>query len=376
MHEDIQRLATNVDIKLTALHRMFEQFHQQSQLNAVNNLRDTVRSAATVISSASTAFSAEDEVSEEIREEFSDFGGWFKRETSQETLNWIYSDSREEPLFDFASHNLVSTPANSAVASQQPRAVGISGDTLILPSIEQATSPSDIREIRPELSTDASKVGKTLSPNSTASLNEERPKKPVKELPPDSPKKRRVSWFRKLSLDMKEEPGTQPKSDNKSNDKPVTLTSPSVEKLPDTFHEDRIVSLTLTKSGARGKRHIRKRLKFVLVGDGACGKTCLLIVATKGTFPEVYVPTVFENYVSFMEVKRDLYEVHLWDTAGQEDYARLRPLSYPDSQGFLICFAIDSPDSLDNVREQVYHQQTHWKVHLIYVTVVFRGSPF
>ena len=43
----------------------------------------------------------------------------------------------------------------------------------------------------------------------------------------------------------------------------------------------------------------------------------------------------------------------LWDTAGQEDYDRLRPLSYPDSHVILICFAVDSPDSLDNVQEKV-----------------------
>lgn len=43
----------------------------------------------------------------------------------------------------------------------------------------------------------------------------------------------------------------------------------------------------------------------------------------------------------------------LWDTAGQEDYDRLRPLSYPDSHVILICFAVDSPDSLENVQEKV-----------------------
>lgn len=43
---------------------------------------------------------------------------------------------------------------------------------------------------------------------------------------------------------------------------------------------------------------------------------------------------------------------------GQEDYDRLRPLSYPDSHVILICFAVDSPDSLDNVQEKVmYHVQ-------------------
>jgi Ras family protein A len=62
---------------------------------------------------------------------------------------------------------------------------------------------------------------------------------------------------------------------------------------------------------------------------------------------------VFENYVADVEVDGKHVELALWDTAGQEDYDRLRPLSYPDSHVILICFAIDSPDSLDNVQEKV-----------------------
>lgn len=94
------------------------------------------------------------------------------------------------------------------------------------------------------------------------------------------------------------------------------------------------------------------RKKLVIVGDGACGKTCLLIVFSKDQFPEVYVPTVFENYVSDIEIDGKQIELALWDTAGQEDYDRLRPLSYPDTDVILMCFAIDSPDSLENIPEK------------------------
>ncbi|KAL1781421.1 transforming [Sigmodon hispidus] len=86
------------------------------------------------------------------------------------------------------------------------------------------------------------------------------------------------------------------------------------------------------------------RKKLVIVGDGACGKTCLLIVFSKDQFPEVYVPTVFENYVADIEVDGKQVELALWDTAGQEDYDHLRPLSYPDTDVILMCFSIDSPD--------------------------------
>ncbi|KAG5886506.1 hypothetical protein JTB14_014689 [Gonioctena quinquepunctata] len=94
------------------------------------------------------------------------------------------------------------------------------------------------------------------------------------------------------------------------------------------------------------------RKKLVVVGDGACGKTSLLIVFSKDEFPEVHRPTVFENYVADIEVEGKQVELSLWDTAGQEDYDRLRPLSYPDTDVLLICFSIDSPESLENIPEK------------------------
>lgn len=86
---------------------------------------------------------------------------------------------------------------------------------------------------------------------------------------------------------------------------------------------------------------------------GLCQRSPSLSDLHDSTFNQVYVPTVFENYVADVEVDGKHVELALWDTAGQEDYDRLRPLSYPDSHVILICFAIDSPDSLDNVQEKV-----------------------
>ena len=62
-----------------------------------------------------------------------------------------------------------------------------------------------------------------------------------------------------------------------------------------------------------------------------------------------YVPTVFENNViEFNYNGRDL-ELALWDTAGQEEYKNLRPLSYDNTDVILICFSVDQPVSLQNV---------------------------
>ncbi|MEE6513019.1 hypothetical protein FKM82_020441 [Ascaphus truei] len=88
------------------------------------------------------------------------------------------------------------------------------------------------------------------------------------------------------------------------------------------------------------------RKKLVIVGDGGCGKTCLLIVFNGDEFPESRIPTVFDNYVADIEVDGKLVELALCDTAGQEDYNRLRTLSYSDTDVILMCFSIDNPDSL------------------------------
>ena len=143
------------------------------------------------------------------------------------------------------------------------------------------------------------------------------------------------------------------------------------------------------------------RKKLVIVGDSACGKTCLLIVISRDQFPEVYVPTVFDTATD-IEVDAKQVELTLWDTAGQEDffchgslqkgaknglnrcssvawgdgtpsagdgvlddvgvldYDRLRLLSYPDTDVILMCFSIDSPDSLKNIPEKWTPEVKHF----------------
>lgn len=104
----------------------------------------------------------------------------------------------------------------------------------------------------------------------------------------------------------------------------------------------------------------KRDLKCVVIGDGAVGKTSLLISFTSNTFPQDYVPTVFDNYSAQLKARGNrLFNLGLWDTAGPEDYDRLRPLSYPQTDVFLVCFGLISPSSFENVAMKWFPEIRH-----------------
>ncbi|XP_051490394.1 rho-related GTP-binding protein RhoF isoform X1 [Apus apus] len=120
--------------------------------------------------------------------------------------------------------------------------------------------------------------------------------------------------------------------------------------------------------GSRGSAAVpsgKKEVKVVIVGDGGCGKTSLLLVFAKGAFPEQYAPSVFEKYTTSVTVGKKEITLNLYDTAGQEDYDRLRPLSYQNTNVVLICYDVMNPTSYDNVaakkKPKQHRKETHQK---------------
>lgn len=95
-----------------------------------------------------------------------------------------------------------------------------------------------------------------------------------------------------------------------------------------------------------------KTIKCVIVGDGVCGKTSLLLTYMTGEFPDCYLPVSpldnWSTYSVIVEVDGKPYTLSLSDTAGQDEYDRLRTLCYPQTDVILICFSIVSSASYRN----------------------------
>jgi len=90
-------------------------------------------------------------------------------------------------------------------------------------------------------------------------------------------------------------------------------------------------------------------LKFMVIGERAVGKTCMLISYTTNSFPGEYVPTVFDNYLANTVVEGHKVCLGLWDTAGSGEYDTLRPVSYPGTHCFVLCFSLTARDTYESI---------------------------
>ena len=91
-------------------------------------------------------------------------------------------------------------------------------------------------------------------------------------------------------------------------------------------------------------------IKCFVVGDWTVGKTCLLISYTTNAFPNMYLQSIFDDWSAPVVVDSKKFILKTVDTAATNEYCdRVRPLTYPQTDVFLICFSVIDPRSFDNV---------------------------
>uniref|UniRef100_A0AAY5K4C8 Ras homolog family member U n=1 Tax=Esox lucius TaxID=8010 RepID=A0AAY5K4C8_ESOLU len=91
-----------------------------------------------------------------------------------------------------------------------------------------------------------------------------------------------------------------------------------------------------------------RKVNCVLVGDGAVGKTSLIVSYTTNGYPTEYIPTAFDNFAAMVVVDEKPVRLQLWDMAGQDELERLWPLCYRNADVFLLCYSVVRPSSFRN----------------------------
>lgn len=92
------------------------------------------------------------------------------------------------------------------------------------------------------------------------------------------------------------------------------------------------------------------KVKIIVIGDGGVGKTSILVTYSTDAFPTKHVPTVFDNYEDDISVDGKSVRMELWDTAGQEEYDRLRPICYKNCDVFVVCYSIRDRSTLEHIK--------------------------
>ncbi|XP_035213742.1 ras-like GTP-binding protein RHO [Stegodyphus dumicola] len=92
--------------------------------------------------------------------------------------------------------------------------------------------------------------------------------------------------------------------------------------------------------------------KLLVSGDVGCGKTSLLFTYSRKTFPNSENPFLYENYSADVEVNEKVVKFELWDNTCQDHYSQIRTLNYPGTDVALLCFSVDDPNSLENIKKK------------------------
>ncbi|EOB12170.1 Rac-like GTP-binding protein ARAC7 [Nosema bombycis CQ1] len=94
-----------------------------------------------------------------------------------------------------------------------------------------------------------------------------------------------------------------------------------------------------------------KTIKVVVLGDNSIGKTWLVTTFITGKNPGGYTPTLFDNLGKRVEFKKKVYMVSVWDTAGNDEFTRMRSLSFIQADVFLLCYSMNNVRSFNSIQK-------------------------
>ncbi|KAF8190369.1 small GTPase CDC42 [Mycena galopus ATCC 62051] len=105
---------------------------------------------------------------------------------------------------------------------------------------------------------------------------------------------------------------------------------------------------------------LRNAKKVMVLGDWGVGKTSMLVSYTRKAFPIDYCRHLSDSTALLVKVAKTKYTLGLFDTDGQSEYDRLRPLAYPQTDVFLVCFRVTQRASFSALRTRWIPEIRHY----------------
>ena len=102
-------------------------------------------------------------------------------------------------------------------------------------------------------------------------------------------------------------------------------------------------------------------IKIVCVGDGDSGKTSMILSYCTNSFIDSDIPTVWDHFRQDVKVDGETVSLQLWDVSGVDTYKKLRPMAYPETDVFIVCFNLARRESLENVKHEWVPEIRHHK---------------
>ena len=101
---------------------------------------------------------------------------------------------------------------------------------------------------------------------------------------------------------------------------------------------------------------MEKSCKVVFAGDNDSGKTLIAMMLKDGPIKDIksykYMPSIFENFSKDFEINGNKLWLHIWDTPGNDEFDRLRSISYQDAEIILLIFDFENKQTFDNLEER------------------------
>eukprot|EP00055_Hartaetosiga_balthica_P005009 m.14019 g.14019 ORF g.14019 m.14019 type:complete len:218 (+) comp4241_c0_seq1:51-704(+) len=110
--------------------------------------------------------------------------------------------------------------------------------------------------------------------------------------------------------------------------------------------------------------------KYIIIGDSAVGKSCLLLQFTDNRFQMVHDLTIGVEFGARMvTIDKKQIKLQIWDTAGQESFRSITRSYYRGAAGALLVYDVTRRDTFEHLDSWLADARTHSNPNMVIMLI-------